>query len=87
MTSHDFGQGTFAGAIWAHNRVNFATWNGQTKTANDLLIANINVEVVYPKFVHKAGGLQVYGDPSGLRIGFLGNDISPKRHIGTLLEL
>src|SRR5260370_31930594 len=68
MTGHDFGKRAFPRAVWAHQGVHFATGNGQTQAAHDLLIVNGDMEVFDTKLVHKQG-LEIYGAFRGLRTG------------------
>src|ERR1044072_2370239 len=54
MAGHDFGQGAFAGPVRSHDRVHFALGHGEAKAADNVLVADRNVEIINSKFVHKA---------------------------------
>ena len=76
MTGHDFGKRAFPRAVWAHHGVHFATGNGQTQAAHDLLIANGHMEVFDTKLVHKQE-LEIYGGSRGLRTDFRQPRLAP----------
>src|SRR5260370_38446614 len=70
MTGHAFGKRAFPRAVWAHQGVHFATRNGQTQAAHDLLIANGDMEVFATTVVHNER-LRTYGEYHACRAAVL----------------
>ena len=56
MAGHYFGERAFARAVRAHDRMHFAARNGQTQAADDLLVADRDMEIFNTKLIHKGGG-------------------------------
>ena len=52
MTGYHLGECAFAGTVRAHNSMYLTARHGQTQTADDLLVADGDMEVFDTKLVH-----------------------------------
>src|SRR5260370_6105898 len=67
VTSQYFGQGAFSRAVWAHERVHLTARHAESQSANNLLIAHGDVQVLNVQFLHKSEQ-QIYVESADLRM-------------------